>query len=275
MKPSQFVTRDSLRSALTIAFDWLAIFAIAHLNVWFPHPLLYLVSVWAIGIFQFALGETMLHEAAHHNLFEARKLHDRLDFLYALPFGFTLNTWRIEHREHHRAVNAWATAPDRLISEYADYNLGTNWFWTWFVRPITGYAGIFYLAHSVRSAGWRDSLRVSYFWGSAIAVFAVCGHLEWLLLYWCIPYFWCFASYVYWSEIEDHYNTKSGSRTNCCALSNWLTHNNGYHYIHHKYPLIPWYNLKVAHHYFVTDYSDSSSGFIDTYKQISNGKNQG
>jgi fatty acid desaturase len=89
-----------------------------------------------------------------------------------------------------------------------------------------------------------------------------------LLLYWVVPMLWCYSSFFYWSEIEDHFNTNTGTRTNV-GWTNWLTHNNGFHSVHHKYPRIPWYRLREAHFALCADSSDISRGFLDTFRQIS------
>ena len=54
------------------------------------------------------------------------------------------------------------------------------------------------------------------------------------------------------------------------SLKNFFHHNAGYHYIHHEYPTIPWYNLPKAHKALCPPEADISYGFFDTYRQMKN-----
>jgi fatty acid desaturase len=78
----------------------------------------------------------------------------------------------------------------------------------------------------------------------------------------------CKGAYLFWSEIADHYNTRSGIRTRVGWIANFIFHNNGYHHAHHRYPSIPQFNLKKAHKLAFREGDDISRGFLDTYRQI-------
>ena len=74
-RPQDFVERSNLKGFVALFLDWGAIFAIIATSVWLDNRIVYLMSIWAIGSFQFAIGESLLHEASHHNLFKNKKGH--------------------------------------------------------------------------------------------------------------------------------------------------------------------------------------------------------
>src|SRR5438105_3828027 len=92
-----FVERSTPRALLALVRDWGAIVLIAWLAEAAAHPLAYVAAAWAIGLFQFALGEAMLHEGSHYNLFPSRRWNLRLEALYALPFFRTVAQFQAEH----------------------------------------------------------------------------------------------------------------------------------------------------------------------------------
>jgi fatty acid desaturase len=259
------------RGAAALARDWGAIAALAWLGRRVPGPLAYVAIVWLIGAFQFAIGECLLHEASHYNLFRTRSWNDRLEFLYALPFFMTLAQFREEHLAHHRDVG---TPQDELLADYRLLGLerpDANMFWIWFVKPLTGFAGYFYLTKlSLRP--WKCGLKLALFWGAVAAAALHFGALRVVALYWLVPLWWCHTSYLYWSEIQDHFGTRAGTRSIVGRLNNRLFHNNGYHAAHHARPGVPWYRLPDEHRDYVASGKhhprDLSSGFLDTYRQL-------
>lgn len=235
-------------------------------------PIAYLISAWLIGLIQLGLGETLTHEAAHGNLFRTKRLNQLSELVCCLPFFFTLKDYKREHSEHHRLLN---TDRERLHQDYSDHGLlksDRNMVWLWFFKPVLGYGAYSYIRSVITLATYQSFLKIFLFWSVLLMAASWGGWLDLLFLYWIIPMLWCFASFFYWSEIEDHYNTVSGTRTNI-GWVNWLTHNNGYHDVHHRYPYIPWYLLKKAHHRFCADSPDISRGFFDTFRQITRNNN--
>jgi fatty acid desaturase len=244
------------------------ILSVAWINIAYPSIFLYLPSIWIIGAFQFALGESMLHEAAHGNLFEQKKLNYRLQFLYALPFFRTVNQFRKEHITHHNQLNKKG---DQLVEDYAELGLlqpGINYFFTWFIKPVIGFAGFYYVSAITLKPFKKEGWKILAFWAIVVLAFGLAGKLIWLLQFWIIPLVWSCYSYLYWSEISDHFHTHTGTRSNINPVTNFITHNNGYHYVHHQYPTIPWFRLKKAHYELCNAPGDISTGFVATYRQI-------
>jgi fatty acid desaturase len=266
-KPKDFVERSDFRGFLAIARDWAAITSIIALALQLDSWLFYPLAVWLIGCFQFALSEALLHEASHHNLFRRRAWNDRLEVLYGLPFFQTVEQMRSEHVIHHTRLGK---PGDQLVADYEAIGLNArdaNVFWLWFVKPILGFAGWYYCrALSLRP--WREGRKIFVFWLVILVAFAAFGILHLLVLYWLIPFVWACQSFLYWSEITDHYRTETGIRSNLSRLKNMLHHNNGYHYTHHHYPTIPWYRLPRASAALCPGEGDVSRSFLDTYRAL-------
>lgn len=267
IRAKAFVDRSGPRALLAVGRDWAAIIAIAWASERIGHPAAYVAAAWAIGVFQFALGESMLHEASHYNLFRSRRLNLWLEPLYGLPFLRTVEQFQKEHNVHHRKLGS---PEDHIQADYYQFGVTRppqKWFWLWFLKPVTGYAG-WYQLRTTSLRPWTSGVRIVGFWAAVVAAFWAAGALELLVLYWLVPLFWCFSSILYWSEIQDHCNTRSGTRSNLSPLMNALTHNNGYHFVHHRYPAIPWYRLPEAHHALCPEEGDVSHSFLETYRQI-------
>ncbi|SFD61407.1 fatty acid desaturase family protein [Pseudoalteromonas denitrificans] len=262
-----FTDPNALKSIIAITRDWVMIIAVAALSIYLDNWLVYLLSVWIIGIFQFALSEAMLHEASHHNLFKNKKYNYWGELFYGLPFGITVKQFQKEHTQHHTQLGRHG---DHLVQECSDLGVfkpGANMFWLWFVKPVLGIVGLYYF--SIMSLKpWPEGRKVVAFWLVVISVFYVLDSLMLLVFYWVIPFIWACSSFLYWSEIEDHVNTRHGTRSNLSKVFNWLSHNNGYHYLHHKYANIPFYNLPLAYTALLAGEGDISKGFLDTYQQL-------
>lgn len=265
-RPSGRAGSTDLRSALALLRDWCAIVAVAAVSIRLDHWLAWLVAVWIIGAFQFAIGEALQHEAVHRKLFTRRALNDRLEFLYALPFFRTVSQFRAEHLVHHRRLG---TGEDQLVEDYRALGLlrpRPNAAWLWFGKPLLGLAGLYY-ASTISLAPAREGAKILLFWAAAVGAAWWLGGLDILFLYWIVPWFWAANSFLYWSEVEDHYNTRSGTRSNLSPLLNWITHDNGYHHAHHSHPGQPWFRLREIHRRDPAA-GDVSRGFLDTFRQI-------
>lgn len=266
--PKEFVERSNLRGFLAIGRNWMAIAAVIAFSLWADNWIVYLVSVWVIGSFQFALSEALLHEASHYNLFRTRAWNDRLEILYGLPFFLTVTSFREEHRIHHSRLGQ---TEDHLVGDYEAFGLykpNVNIFWIWFIKPVLGFAG-FYYSKSRGPRIWKEERAVVAFWAVVLVGCTALGIPHLLVLYWFIPFFWSCRSYLYWSEITDHYRSKAGTRSNVSRVNNFFHHNNGYHYTHHSYPTIPWYRLPKASRALHLEEGDVSHGFLDTYRLLS------
>jgi fatty acid desaturase len=92
-----------------------------------------------------------------------------------------------------------------------------------------------------------------------------------LILYWLIPYTFIFSTLNYWSEVGDHYRV-SGAKTRSdlnWVLNTVISHNIGYHALHHKYSSIPWFRLPEAYRAHKAEIVEQvSHGYLETFAQI-------
>lgn len=262
-------TWSNTRGGLALARDWGAIVLIAAASQRLGGPVAYLAAVVLIGAFQFALGEALIHEASHYHLFRTRSWNDRFEFLYALPFFMTVAQFREEHLAHHRDVG---TPDDGLLADYRLAGLfrpRLNAFWVWFLKPLTGFPARLYLT-KLSLKPRRCGLKIVGFWALVTGLAARFGGLKLLALYWLVPLWTAHTAFLYWSEIQDHFATHSGTRSVTGRLGNWLWHNNGLHAVHHARAGVPWFHLPEAHRDYAASGAplDLSSGFLETYRQL-------
>ncbi|HEX4150331.1 MAG TPA: fatty acid desaturase family protein [Pirellulales bacterium] len=107
---------SNLRSALTIALQWVMILSAGTLAVWSGHWLVYLLAMAVIGSRQQALG-ILSHDATHYLLFSNRKVNDLVsDLCCAFPVNMSTTLYRHSHFQHHRFVNT-ERDPDWLLQQ--------------------------------------------------------------------------------------------------------------------------------------------------------------
>jgi len=270
--PQDFVERSNVRGFLAIFRDWAIIFSAAGISIWLDNVFVYVLSAIMIGCMQFSLGEALLHEATHQNLFKNKKWNTRFEFLFAYPVLVSIAQYEPEHLDHH---NYQDTERDHIPRDYEYYGLNKpnkNLFWIWFAKPILGFSGYFYTRFVICLKPGKGALKILSLWIPVLGIFIYFDALPILLWYWVVPMFVIFPCFIYWSEIADHYNTKSGSRTRTGKVLNFLHHNNGYHHVHHTYPTIPWYNLPEANKILCPKDVDVSTSIVDTFRQLISSK---
>ena len=70
MNTKEFLSRSNIRGFIAFFSDLVIIFCIILIGLQFDNFLIYLATVWLIGIKQFSIGEALLHEAVHKHLFK-------------------------------------------------------------------------------------------------------------------------------------------------------------------------------------------------------------
>ncbi|WP_242054953.1 fatty acid desaturase family protein [Nostoc flagelliforme] len=274
-KPIDFIERNDIKAFLALLRDWMAIFMIAAFSIWINNIFVYLISVWAIGLFQFAIGEGLVHEATHNNLFQRKIWNEKLEFLYAFPVFRTVATYRKHHLPHHNYFGSDKDYIPKYYEMLGLYKPNKNLLFVLFIKPIMGFGVYLFFEDSylhMKELDWRpfkSSFKIVLFWFVVVLSFFLSGHIQILLLYWFVPLLWCYSCYSCWSEVHEHFNTVSGTRSNLNSIINLLTHNTGYHYLHHLYPTIPWYKLPESHQVLCPESSDISYGLFDIYRQLS------
>lgn len=261
--------KSNLRSAFTILSDWTVIFVAAVAATIADNVFATIAAIVVIGAKEYCLGEVLVHEACHNNLFASRSWNVSLQFLFAYPFFSDVVEYRAFHLPHHRYLG---TENDELCKSYDSFGLSTgrttNHLWIWFARPLLGIVSYCHLKEMYKNTDFGQ-------WKVTIGVYVIItlslsalGLFQEFLLYWVVPYLTVFPTLYYWQEIDDHYNTRGMARTNVGWIRNFLTHNSGYHYPHHMCMGIPWYNLKTAYRLLYSDCKGVSHGYIGTYLKI-------
>lgn len=262
----QYCERNNYASIAAILIDWLMIFLLVYLAIKIDNFIFSLIAIWFIGIKQYALGEVFVHEASHNNLFKTNKYNTSLQFLFSYPFLTSVEAYRVEHIPHHNFLGECNIDP--LCRIYKNHGLDSanpNIFWVWFIRPLLGIYSLQFFAVKFINLKIKEYKFTLLFYALLIYTAYTFGVLKEFILYWFIPFFWCVPAFYCWQEIEDHYNARDIARTNKGFLRNFLAHNTGYHYAHHKCPGIPWYNLAKAHNAHFSNSRDITSGFFDTF----------
>ena len=267
--PQDFIEKSNLRGMLAIYSDIIALVVLIAIGISCDHWLVTLLLIWPIGLYQFAIGEVLAHEASHYQLFRSRRWNDWTEWIHSIPFFYGIREYREEHRKHH---TLFGSQEDHIVGDYRRrglFRLPPKLIWIWFGKPLLGIAGVVYTKSVLFDLlSLRSALRIGALWIAILLVCTFTGTLHWLLWYWILPLFWSFSSLLWWSEIRDHFATRTGTRTDISWM-NFFTHDNGYHYVHHKFPSIPWYRVREAHEsLFAGENLDVSHGFFDSFQQM-------
>jgi fatty acid desaturase len=267
---STFTKRNDLKAFFAIFGDWLIIVLLIYFSEYMDSNTITAFCLIAIGYFQFALGEAIVHDASHRNLFLAASRNDHFDFLYALPFAMTVRQYRKEHRSHHQN---FGSPRDHIVADYAAFGLTStakpNLYWILFGRPLIGFCALGRILWLVRTTTIEDRRRICLFWLTVATASVTCNFSRHLAFYWLIPLLFIFPVFLYWSEIGDHYRAPSGTRSRVGLCYNFFWHNNGYHSLHHRYPLIPFHQLAYAHRALEIDDPDAVSGWFGIWLAVS------
>ena len=143
------------------------------------------------------------------------------------------------------------------------------------LRPAIGLTGVMHLVKTVGDFRydfdlWETRLMLIA-WAAIIAGAAYFSLWRELLLYWFIPYTFVFSTLNYWSEVGDHFRV-SGATTRSDLnrfVNTFVSHNIGYHALHHKYSSIPWFHLPEAYRAHKAEIVEQvSHGYWETFAQI-------
>lgn len=255
--------------------NYFLIFLIAYVSITVDNLFFYLGSIWFIGILQFAVGESLLHEASHGHLSRNRRFNNFLGIFCTYPFFNVMDSYKKSHFNHHKHLgDPRHDESAEIYYTYGLYKPNANMRWLWFYKPILGASIYYFITGTLLVKLKKHPLELTIFWLGLMLILFYVGCIKIFILYWLVPLFWCFPTYLYWAEITDHYNAKSGTRSNINPLYNIICHNGGYHAVHHRHPTIPWFHLKEAHRQLGNEdptlNEDLTMGVFDTFKQIRN-----
>ena len=264
-------SKSDLRGFFAILGDWLVIAFAVGVSEFLSNPLTTLFAIWIIGAKQYALGEVLVHEASHNNLFATRSWNSSLQFLFSGPFLRTVEMYRKEHLPHHSDLGGLR---DPLCETFEDQGLNNgplslkSALQHWFFKPILFGGVLSFARDELLQEGWHYYRFHIFLY---ILVIFTCFQFDLLFeffIYWVLPIFWCMPAFIHWQETDDHFNTIGLARNNVGVVRNYMTHNSGYHYVHHMNPTIPWFHTKFAAQHEYSDCKDVSSGFLGTFRAI-------
>lgn len=235
----------SLYFSYALIFDWLVIFFLIGISAWLDHWLAPVAVVLIAGRMK-GLTE-LIHELSHGN--GARNKY--INFVFEMVCGpATLNTvesyWLL-HAEHHRYLGT-ADDPAQIWFDQFQILNTRRAILDIFIKPLLGRALWNLITEIIQiRLKCRNYLRnMLLFWIPTLLLVFWLEFESLFFIYWMIPLFFIYPSLAFWSEVFDHFRTESGVRT---CKGSWIlratimTHNCGYHQLHHLRPDIPWYAL--------------------------------
>ena len=273
-KMKELVRVKPWASTLHITLEWSAIIAVAWLVWTYWHPALYLLAVAFIGARQHALL-IMMHDGSHYRLYPNREVNDWVSQIFlAWPFFFvdTL-VYRDRHFAHHRYTNrdgdpdwerkyssewAFPKTPLGMIRVLLPYLLGIGFF--------INAASLLHKSDTDRKPPAAVQKRMRRFnYGRLLLMALLLGSFflfgtTWLyafLLFWLVPFFTWAQLCLQIRSISEHFAINS-SHKGVYALTRTVrptllgrlfiaSKNVSYHFEHHLYPAVPFYNLHKLH----------------------------
>jgi len=239
---------------LALALDWTVIVATFVVADYANHVLVYVLAIFVIGTRIQALG-ILGHEAAHRLITRNARFDEWVGKIFCfLPIGLSSIDWRDFHLSHHRH---FGTALDpEIIGKQAntpkwDLPLNRRFIVKMFILDMIGVGVIDLFKLQAATPHYNDLTRVQRFldtWGGLIALFAVTllTHSLWIFAMWMAALLTAAWAVTRQRNLLEHLGTPGTNRFHATRLQRaiFLPHNIWVHYEHHKYALIPFYNLE-------------------------------
>lgn len=254
------------RAAASVLGTWALVAGILVVAVRVPHPLVWVGAAIALAAQQHALA-ILAHDAAHHRLFENRRVNEVVGRLCAYMVGMSLVAYRQQHTMHHQHLY---TERDPDMALMAGYPRGRAYLLRKLAQDLVGLTTLKNLRYlygpmrpggasgrpdAARSERKRDQLGVALFILGVLAL-AAATH-QWLALaLWVVPELTIYQVFLRLRALFEHgapadtHSPLQAARTNLPGpLARWLLfpHHVHYHIEHHLYPSIPHYRLPEAH----------------------------
>lgn len=276
-RPGEFFSREEI-ARLRKKNPWKATFMLVHawgtiLAVWavctlYPHPLLILLGVMIVGTRQLGLF-VISHDAAHHSLYENRKLNDWVgQWICNRPaLGAGIENYRRYHLKHHRFTQQ-ENDPDLHLS--APFPITRESFRRKAIRDLTGQTGYKQqwaaikagfgkpgepwparLGQGVRRFGPNFAINLVFLTG-----FALAGAWWLYFLLWVLPFMTWELFVTRIRNIAEHACVPDNDdrlRNTRTTEANWIErlfvapYFVNYHLEHHLLVSAPAYNLPEAH----------------------------
>ncbi|MCB9763498.1 MAG: fatty acid desaturase [Alphaproteobacteria bacterium] len=245
-----FRRSSDARAFSVLGRTWGIVAAAIALAVALDHPLATLAAIVVIATRQRALI-AILHTASHGVFFRTRRWNTTLQPLFAWPNLQALELYGPDHVIHHRDVGA--ATPDALDYLNVEMGLAPGGFgrrtWRVFVRPLIGVDGLVATWETLQELAQNPRVggKLALFWLPVVGVCAWLGALEPLALYWFVPMVWLRPVLGLWSELADHFGTRTGTRDHVGLFQSHFVSIYGLHHaLHHRDPRVPCYREAEA-----------------------------
>jgi fatty acid desaturase len=257
------VARSGLAIWLTIGLS-LAACAV------YPHPFVYALAFFIIGVEQLALSH-LVHDACHYNVSRTKLANDWIsDVFFAAPTLISTASYRNQHLPHHAHLGSWENDTDRR----AWYNIRGRRFVARTLFALSGleaattilaYAKVGALSLEDSGQRWRRPVLVL---GTQALIFAYCYALGIPLAYvllWVLPLFTVTMFLLTLRVIAEHQTEEYAAASSDAFVRSlpeplirtvqpgWLGRwslgsiNFFYHHEHHLLPGVPYTKLPELH----------------------------
>lgn len=266
----EFSKLEPSKTTLRVGLDWLTIFLVIYYAELAENIIVSMLAILIIGSRMHALG-VIAHDLVHYRYLNNRKLSDLLGNLFICwPLFFSLEGYRAQHLRHHSKLNT-NEDPDLVRRKnHPDWTFpmrGTQLL-LMILKDLLGFnlyqyiVKIFVVKKNAKKLK-IEKLPKSYyvkmgFFYFLLAILLYSFSVESLfLIYWLIPIATSLKLIKRIRAIAEHFAIPKGdyleiTRTTIPqGVENYFigAHDVGYHLEHHRYPSIPFYNLKEFHDY--------------------------
>ena len=275
-------TNDNYHGLIEVLENWLVIgvsiavslWAWNHLEIVYAVPI-YLAAVFFIGGRQRALAD-ILHQAAHGTLLKNRRLGNFIGkYLSGYLILQSFTSYTLSHvTYHHGRFGDPEKDPDYV--HYQNSGIcGENFnqkairrYLLYLLTPIAPIDYVLYLLRNriiPRGEAPREQVVRGLFIAVVIAAFIYTGLAYELLLYWFVPLATTQVLIGALIELAEHYpmielepkvDIYMSRNRHCSRWSNALLgiqQSEGYHLIHHKFPLVPPWRHEEVHRILMED----------------------
>jgi len=199
---------------------------------------------------------SVAHDAVHGSVSKNKTISYIVAFLCWAPTGLAVTIYQNYHLHHHRITNSYPDVDNFVVTDYTKnpflakvillyvYSVGYPFY---FMFQMFRYVKRLSFIRKVRM-----NIELLVFW-SAVAAFATWAPFQVFFFAFMVP-FAIGTILASVTSMVEHYemplgDDAYGSRTYCTEmpLTAWIWNNVPYHLEHHKFPGIPWYNLKRFH----------------------------
>lgn len=235
-----------------VVWDWIIIGLSFFIMGKVHNPVIWFLGMVTIGTRQHALA-ILGHDGTHGLACRNRAWNDLLTNVFCfLPFGANLNSYRVVHLQHHNHLGSDKDPELDFKKEMApQWNLPITrrQLTLNFIKDLLGFGAfnVIIIMKSMPIRRVRDIFYVLLFGVPVAGTLILLGKV-WILGIWFLCLFfsnWAVFRLRIWTE---HVGTKDTHRIAASWWQRWLfaPHNTWYHYEHHKWPWVPFYNLPQA-----------------------------